>query len=133
MLTRSERYKQLRASGFTAKQARQRRDWTPRRITKAIAQKRAARRREIPSAPTTARQPTSGISPIDIRKANFNRWTSNKIGFPVRYQKIIDAFNRKYKFDQDDDFGYRMFWRLYVYGIKEDEALKQIDEGRGSP
>lgn len=149
---RKARYDQLRALGYSSKDATKFRDRSADSIDTEIAsrQKRITRkpvakrttqetfqyerireyRRERREQPTVSREP---IESANARYENFSKWSSKRNGFPRRIQRYIADLNIAAGYDPLDSYGYRVFFHQYVNGTTERKAKTRVRNLGDSP
>lgn len=141
---RKERYKILIRLGFSAKEARQRRDWTGERIQRSIA----TRENQISDIPESRRSKSerdqlrkinnynTKSSPVarqrrvksrSERYADFSTWSKRFNKFPPSALKKIAEFNRAVGEESRDPYGFRRFYYWYVERISESESAAFAD------
>lgn len=141
---RKARYDQLRALGYSSKEATRFRDRSADSIDAEVAsrQKRIAKkpvakrtsqesfqltrireyRRERREQPTVSREP---IESRESRQEQFSSWTGRR-NFPPRIVRYIAEINHAAGLDPLESYGFRVFYWQYVNGYTEREAKMQV-------
>lgn len=142
---RQERYSYARQLGFSAKEARQMRDWSAERINQRITteqrqlsrisrarrteeqqrrleQIRRARRQEQTDP---ARQPTQ-IQTRQQRLNQFREWSRTR-RFPENVRQYVANVNLESGRDPNDSYGFRVFYWRYVFDMPEVQAIRRVE------
>lgn len=135
---RLERYRELRALGFNAKDARKLRDQSGRHIESQISAERRRisrkpvqlrtsdesfklRRLQDRSTAETQIRSQARMTSRRERWENFSRWSESR-KFPVNYRRRISTINIRAGLPPDDGFGFRQFYYEYVERLSRDES-----------
>ena len=140
---RGERYRYLVTLGFNTVDARKLRDRSGKNIEIAIRQ----RRLNLQKIPTQERSESEKKNLAGVRRAQretrtsregkilsetdradrFSLWSGFE-GFPSDALNIIQAINDERGEDENDSFGYRMYYHIYVERMDIDEAERFTEE-----
>lgn len=140
---RKERYRELRALGFSASEARRYRDQSGTNIDKRISveQRRISRKpQQMRSSEEVfrlerirnrrksrvTRQPR-----LDSRRERWQRFSdwSKVQRFPKEYQARIDQINERAGKPRFDGYGYRRFYYEYVERLSMEDSIQLADRG----
>jgi hypothetical protein len=144
-LKRVERYRELRALGFDATQARRFRDWSGKRIQLTIAreQRRISRkpiqlrtadesfrlsRIQSRNRQQTQIQQQTRLSSRQERWEEFAEFSENR-NWPSEFLRRIRQINERAGLSIDDGFGYRRFYYEYVERLDIQESLDLAERG----
>ncbi len=139
---RKSRYSELRALGYSAKDARRLRDvgderriivkeQTVARIEKISARRRTPQERQLRRNITREQRvsvPTARLS-RSARLNRFRRWSRDQ-QFPSDIQEWIERQNQTSGRDINSDWGYRLFYHRFVDGLSPVEAVILTTERR---
>jgi hypothetical protein len=145
---RYERYQELIRLGYSAKEARRLRDRSGENIDKQIVtttrqlaripaedrspqvqqRLRALRDRQR----VTREQPEIGRGRLESRARrikNFSEWSKNR-NFPAEVLRRINEINRKAGRRRGSDYGYRVWYHMYVNRETEATSRRRFDSRR---